>query len=124
MQAPNFAQTLDHLAARLVAEHTTLAEEWLRRLEELLSVDASEGFPSHQLLDHIPHLLREIAAYLRAPPHEEIAAKTAVMAKATALGLLRFDQDASVHQLLREHQLLSDILAQFFARETAARGSR
>jgi len=123
MHAPNFAQTLDHLASRLVAEHTTLAAEWLHRLEQLLSVDASEVFPSHQLLDHIPHLLREIATYLRAPAHEEIAANTTVMAKATELGLLRFDQDASVHQLLREYQFLSEILEQFFARETAAMGS-
>ena len=124
MHAPNFDQTLDHLASRLVAEHTTLSAEWLHRLEDLLSVDASEVFPSHQLLDHIPHLLREIAAYLRAPAHEEIAANTAVMAKATELGLLRFDQDASVHQLLREYQFLSEILEQFFARETAAMGTR
>ena len=124
MHAPDFAQTLDHLASRLEAEHTTLAAEWLQRLRELLGVDAREVFPSHQLLDHIPHLLREIAAYLRAPAHREIAANTAVMAKATELGLLRFDQDASVHQLLREYQFLSEILEEFFGRETAAMGSR
>jgi signal transduction histidine kinase len=124
MHAPNFAETLDHLASRLVAEHTALAAGWLERLEELLSVDARDVFPGHQLLDHIPQILSEIAAYLRLPAHEEIAVNTAVMAKATELGLLRFDQDASVHQLLREYQFLSEILEQFFARETAAMGSR
>jgi hypothetical protein len=33
-------------------------------------------FPSEQLLDHIPTLIREIAVYLRAPADEEIAANT------------------------------------------------
>lgn len=124
MHAPNFAETLDHLASRLVAEHTALAAGWLERLEELLSVEARDVFPGHRLLDHIPQILNEIAAYLRLPAHQEIAVNTAVMAKATELGLLRFDQDASVHQLLREYQFLSEILEQFFARETAAMGSR
>ena len=79
-------------------------------------------FPSPQLLDHVPELLREIAAYLRAPADEEIAANTRVMAKAAELGVLRFDQRASVHQLLREYQMLAEVLETFFAREVAVLG--
>ena len=46
------------------------------------------------------------------------------MSKAAELGLLRFDQRASVHQLLREYQILSEILEGFFAREAAGLGER
>ena len=46
------------------------------------------------------------------------------MAKAAELGLLRFDQRASVHQVLREYQIFSEILEEFFAREVAALGER
>jgi signal transduction histidine kinase len=124
MSVPNFAATVDHFASRLAAEHTSLARLWLERLDQLLDVDKRDVFPTHQLLDHIPDLLKEIAAYLRAPADQEIAANTGVMAKATELGLLRFDQRASVHQLLREYQILSEILEGFFAREAAGLGER
>lgn len=124
MTTSNFSATVHHLAARLTAEHATLAQAWLERLDQLLDVDRRDVFPTHQLLDHIPALLREVAAYLRAPAEQEIAANTAIMAKAAELGLLRFDQRASVHQVLREYQLLSDLLEGFFAREVAALGER
>ena len=124
MPAPNFAVTVDHFASRLAVEHTALAMRWLERLDQLLDVEKREVFPTHQLLDHIPELLREIATYLRAPADQEIAANTSVMAKAAELGLLRFDQRASVHQLLREYQILSEILEGFFAREAARLGER
>ena len=98
---------------------------WLERLNQLLAVDKRDVFPTHQLLDHIPELLREIASYLRAPADQEIAANTpSVMAKAAELGLMRFDQRASVHQLLREYQMLGEIVEVFFAREAAILGGR
>ena len=107
---PNFSATVDHFASRLAADHRILSTLWLERLDALLAVEKGDVFPSHQLLDHIPELLREIAAYLRAPAEQEIAANTGVMTKAGELRLLRFDQRASVHQLLREYQILSEIL--------------
>jgi signal transduction histidine kinase len=124
MSAPNFAATVDHFASRLAANHAALAARWLERLDALLDVDRRDVFPTHQLLDHIPDLLREIAVYMRAPADGEIAANTAVMAKASELGLLRFDQQASVHQVLREYQIFSEILEDFFAREAAQLGPR
>ena len=124
MPVPNFSATVDHFASRLAADHRILATLWLERLDALLAVEKRDVFPSHQLLDHIPELLKEIAAYLRAPADQEIAANTGVMTKAGELGLLRFDQRASVHQLLREYQILSEILESFFAREAAALGER
>ena len=114
--------TVEHFALRLSVNHSVLAAVWLERLDQLLAVEARQVFPSHQLLDHIPELINQIAAYLRAPHDQAIAADTVVMAKAAELGLLRFDQRASVHQLLREYQIFSEILEEFFAREVLALG--
>jgi signal transduction histidine kinase len=120
--ASRVTATVEHLAARLADEHAVLAAQWLVRLDEVLDVDVRQVFPTHTLLDHIPELLLQIAGYLGAPQEQEIAANTAVLAKASELGLLRFEQRASVHQLLREYQILGETLEAFFAREAAALG--
>jgi signal transduction histidine kinase len=117
--AEDYAGIVSH---RVAAERHTLAGEWLRRLNELLTVDPNEVFPSPQLLDHIPTLIGEIATYLRAPAEEEIAANTVVIDKARELGMLRHVQQASVHQLLREYEILADILETFVVAETERLG--
>jgi signal transduction histidine kinase len=106
------------IAARIAAERLTLASLWLARLRTVLTVSANEVFPSEQLLDHIPSLVEEIAAYVAAPEEEEIAANAAVMHKARELGQLRHGQHASVHQLLHEYEILGEILESFLAEET------
>jgi signal transduction histidine kinase len=110
------------VSRRVAAERDELAARWLHRLNELLTVHPNEVFPSKQLLDHIPALIQEIAQYLRAPANEEIAANTSVMQKARELGLLRHRQQASVHQLLREYEILGDILETFVVAETERLG--
>jgi signal transduction histidine kinase len=110
------------LAARIDAERIQLSSRWLDRLRELLPVNAREVFPTQDLLDHIPSLLGEIARYLRAPDVDEIAANTAVMEKARELGLLRHGQRASAHQLLREYEILAELLEEFVAVETERLG--
>jgi signal transduction histidine kinase len=122
MPTEQYLDTVEHFARLLSSNHSVLAAVWLERLDQLLEVEARQVFPSHQLLDHIPELINQIAAYLRAPNDQAIAADTVVMAKAAELGLLRFDQRASVHQLLREYQIFSEILDEFFTREVAALG--
>jgi hypothetical protein len=77
------------LSQRVAAERHALARRWLGRLNDLLTVEPNEVFPSEQLLDHIPTLIGEIAAYLRAPADQEIAANTVVIEKARELGTLR-----------------------------------
>lgn len=110
------------VSQRVATERHTLASEWLRRLNALLTVQPNEVFPSHHLLDHIPTLIGEIAAYLRAPADEEIAANTLVIEKARELGMLRHEQEASVHQILREYEILADILEAFVVDETEKLG--
>ena len=106
------------VAARMRAQTTTLASRWLERLTALLPVDPNDVFPGERLLDHIPAVVAEIAGYLVAPEAEEIAANTAVIDKARQLGLLRYEQQASLHQLLREYELLAEVLENFVAEET------
>jgi len=119
MTAEDFAGIVSQ---RVDAQRHALAGDWLRQLNALLTVGANEVFPSEQLLDHIPALIREIAAYLRAPADEEIAANTIVIEKARELGRLRHDQRASVHQVVREYEILADILEAFVVEETRRLG--
>jgi signal transduction histidine kinase len=80
-------------------------------------VDAREIFPTESLLDHIPALILEISAYLRHPEEGAIAANTAILDKARELGSLRHAQRASLHQVLREYQVLSAVLVAFVVEE-------
>ena len=107
----------DLIAERMRAEHQVLAARWFERLVELLPVDARDVFPTESLLDHIPALIVEISAYLREPETDAIAANTAILEKARELGALRHAQQASLHQLLREYHVLSDVLVTFVLEE-------
>jgi signal transduction histidine kinase len=111
------------IATRMLTETTALAARWLERLTALLPQDMHEVFPGDQLLDHIPALVTEIAKHVLAPESEDIAANTAIIEKARELGLLRHEQHASLHQLLREYELLADILATFLAEESSQFGT-
>jgi signal transduction histidine kinase len=123
MSSAPFAESLaESLAARIHASQATLAGRWLDQLNEILPVKTQEVFPGDQLLDHIPQLIVEISNYLRAPDSEAISANTAVMAKAAELGNLRYQQRASVHQLLREYHLLGELLERFITAEVAKMG--
>src|SRR5689334_16223108 len=108
----------ERIADRMYHESQALAADWLARLDSLLAVDVNAIFPTSQLLDHIPLLVQHIADYLRAPADHEIAANTQVIEKAQELGQLRHEQRASVHQILREYDILADILEQFIAAES------
>jgi signal transduction histidine kinase len=115
VSAENYA---DVVSQRVAAERSVLAARWLNRLNEVLLVEPNAVFPSDQLLDHIPTLIAEIAAYVKAPADEEIATNAAVIDKARELGSLRHEQRASVHQLLREYEILGELLEGFVIDET------
>jgi signal transduction histidine kinase len=104
----------------LQRSHYDLATRWLERLVAILPIDPQAIFSSDLLLDHIPALIQEVGKYVAAPAEEDIAAKAMVVDKARELGQLRHRQQASVHQVLREYDLLGDILEQFVIDETRA----
>ncbi len=108
------------IAERLRVEHAELAARWLSRLVALLPVDPNEVFPTDHLLDHIPELIVEIANYLEFPAREEIAANAQVIGKARELGFLRYTQQASVHQIVREYRLFEGVLSTFIKEELSA----
>ena len=110
----NFGQLV---AERMRAEHRALAGRWFDRLLTLIPVDAREVFPSESLLDHIPALILEISEYVRHPAQEPVAANTAILDKARELGALRYSQRASLHQVLREYQVLHGVLVTFLVEE-------
>ena len=101
------------IAARLRERSRDLSQRWLERLNDLLTVEPNDIFPTDDLLDHIPQLIEQIADYVQAPAVEELAANSGVVSKARELGLLRHAQNASVHQLLREYHLLGAIVETF-----------
>ena len=93
------------VAAHIDAARHELAARWLDRLTALIPVGPNDVFPTDTLLDHIPALIQEIGKFIAAP-EQEIAGNTVVVAKARELGELRHTQHASVHQLLREYQMV------------------
>src|SRR6478672_11472084 len=119
MMLTNFG---DVIAERIRAEHRALATRWFERLLDLLPVDAREIFPTESLLDHVPALILEIGAYLQYPEEGAIAANTAILDKARELGSLRHAQRASLHQVLREYQVLSGVLVTFVVEEMKGLG--
>lgn len=101
------------IAERIRAAHRDLAQVWLQELADLLPVQPNNIFPSEEILDHIPALIREIADYVGQETTEAAAANTIILSKASELGDLRFEQQASVHQLLREYRILGGVLSDF-----------
>lgn len=105
------------VSQRMAAEAIALSGEWLTRLRDVVPMAANDVFPSDDILDHIPALIESIARYVYAPEDEAIAANTIVIDKARELGELRHRQKASVHQILREFEILGELLEGFVARE-------
>jgi signal transduction histidine kinase len=110
------------IAVRIEASHRAIASQWLESLERLVGLAPDDVFPGDPLLGHIPALISELAAFLRAPAHESIAANGVVTARATELGRLRYAQHASVHQVLREYRMLRTVIARFVRDEIAGLG--
>ncbi|HTV00255.1 MAG TPA: HAMP domain-containing sensor histidine kinase [Luteitalea sp.] len=105
------------IADRIISQYQDLAARWFERLVDLLPVDAREVFPTDSLLDHIPALILEIGEYVRQPDDVAIAANTLLIDKARELGALRHAQRASLHQVLREYQILNGVLVNFVVDE-------
>jgi signal transduction histidine kinase len=110
------------LAARIQEQTASLSAQWLAELAKILPVGVNQVFPGRDLLDHIPVLLHEVGGYLCAPEAEEIGANTSVIEKARELGRMRHEQRASVHQLVREYEILSRVLEAFVSSETRRLG--
>ncbi len=98
---------------RLRESRVEICELWLAQLSDIVAVAERDIFPSATLLDHVPVLLLEVAEFIVEPDDNEVVASSRMSAKARELGRLRHDQRASVHQILREYDILASILESF-----------
>ncbi len=106
------------IAKRLDSSSSEIADEWLKRLDEIIDEQTRDIFPTDLLLDHIPSLIQEIAKIIESPQNDLAVSSSLIARKAKSLGELRHEQNASVHQLLREYDVLAKILEEFIIQES------
>jgi signal transduction histidine kinase len=111
--------TLGQIAARIRQDRVTLAEHWLGYVLEFVTVDRLDALPNHRLLDHLPEVLADIATHVESADPDWITTHPPFRNRAAELGALRHLQHASIQQLLREHQILADLLEALVEQEVA-----
>ena len=94
-----------------------LVAQWLDRISARVAISAKRVFPTEDLLNHVPLLIEGIAGYLKRP-ERDIDSKAPVVAKAMELGALRHDQGFDAYELLKEYEMLGEIIFDFLT-ETA-----
>jgi signal transduction histidine kinase len=102
------------LADRLRTAKQELVTQWLNRISERVAISTRRVFPTHALINHVPLLIEGIAGYLKRP-ERDIDAKAPVVAKAMELGALRHGQGFDAYELLKEYEMLGEILHDFLA---------
>src|SRR3954470_4678876 len=100
------------LSDRLRTAKQELVTQWLERITERVSIERRRIFPTHELLNHIPLLIEGIAGYLKRPDRD-IDAKAPVVAKAMELGSLRHAQGFDAYEILKEYEMLGEIIFAF-----------
>lgn len=102
-----------HVCNELQAASRAIADEWLTRLEPIVQEELRDIFPTEQYLDHIPSMIEEIGALLATPDENVNLLNSTISRKALELGSLRHQQQATVSQLLREYDILANVLEKF-----------
>ncbi len=100
------------LSDRLRMAKQELATQWLDRITARVAISKKRVFPTHELLNHLPLLIDGIASYLK---HKErdIHSRLPVVAKAMELGALRHRQGFDAFELLKEYEMLAEIIFAF-----------
>lgn len=109
MQHPINGPVAALLARNLRQARTQLTARWLERITARVHLDPNRVLPTDELLDHMPLILDGIADHLE-DPAQLVAADTAVVAHARALGALRHEQGFDLFEILKEYEILSSIL--------------
>ncbi len=104
----------DWLSAQLEEAADTLAARWISALVDLPAISTAALFDTRHTLSQLRNLLTYIAEHLRRPDGVEMATNREALTCAAELGELRFAQRASVHQLLRDYQMLEELIEEFF----------
>jgi signal transduction histidine kinase len=114
--SPAVRAVAESVASRLHDARFELTARWLERIVARVTLDANRVFPTDALLDHMPLLVDGIADFIGAgdPPN----AQPVVIDRARELGVLRFQQGFSEHELQKEYEILGGILLTFVRRVT------
>ncbi|HUQ98970.1 MAG TPA: sensor histidine kinase [Gemmatimonadaceae bacterium] len=91
-----------------------LVTQWLDRISARVAISTRRVFPTHELLNHVPLLIEGVAGYLKRP-ERDIDSKAPVVAKAMELGALRHNQGFDAYELLKEYEMLGEIIFDFLA---------
>jgi signal transduction histidine kinase len=97
------------LANELRKNREEIVARWLERISARVTLDAGEVFPTQELLNHVPLLIDGIADFLE-QPGVDLDDSTPVTAKAMELGALRHSQGFDVYQILKEDEILANII--------------
>jgi signal transduction histidine kinase len=100
------------LSDRLRTAKQELVTQWLDRISARVAISTKRVFPTHELLNHVPLLIEGIAGYLKRP-ERNIDSKAPVVAKAMELGALRHAQGFDAYELLKEYEMLGEIIFAF-----------
>jgi signal transduction histidine kinase len=109
------------LGQRLRNRHAELAARWLEHLEALLVIERRESLPTEQLVNHMPGVTAHLAAVLDGTAED--AENAEILQRAAVLGRLRYQQRATIRQVLCEFQALTTVIDQFVEDEVARAGS-
>jgi signal transduction histidine kinase len=97
------------LAQELRSSREEIVARWLERISARVTVSADDVFPTQELLNHVPLLIDGIADFLERTD-AEIDSSSPVTAKAMELGALRHAQGFDVYQILKEDEILANII--------------
>ena len=102
------------LSDRLRVAKQELVTQWLARITARVAISAKKVFPTHELINHVPLLIEGIAGYLKRP-ERDIDSNAPVVAKAMELGALRHAQGFDAYEILKEYEMLGEIIFAFLA---------
>ena len=103
------------VSSQLRESRNELTARWLERISARVAVDANRIFPTDELLNHVPLLVDGIAAYIE-NPSVSVTADMQVIDKARELGALRHAQGFDQFEILKEFEILGNILLSFVGR--------
>lgn len=97
----------EHVASHIEGRAEDIVDSWLVELQRRLRVRDIRLLPTEELRDHLPVVVRSIAAALRLPrsnPTDEVIPEIRLVTE------LRREQSYPVVEVLREFQILSEII--------------
>ena len=97
------------LANELRRNREEVVARWLERISARVTIAPVDVFPTDALLNHVPLLIDGIADFLERSD-ADLNDSSPVTAKAMELGALRHSQGFDVYQILKEDEILANII--------------